>query len=143
MNDPRASASRNQDDMLALLDVARGLHARLDTALNAVGLSVTKFEALDALARKDEPVALRDMALHLECARSNITQLMDRLEVDGLVERLDDPGDRRAVRARLTKLGREKHNAGRLAMQVVQAEVAACCEPKDRELFTRVLDALK
>jgi len=41
--------------------------------------------------------------------RSNITQLMDRLEKDGLVRRRADRDDRRSVLAELTPAGTQAH----------------------------------
>ena len=48
------------------------------------------------------PISLSELAEKLTCVRSNVTQLVDRLEADGLAKRADDPADRRAVRAKVT-----------------------------------------
>ena len=48
-------------------------------------LSVAKYSALKHLALADEPLSLSEMAARLVCVRSNISQLVDRLEADGLV----------------------------------------------------------
>src|SRR5262249_375934 len=50
------------------------------------------------------------------------TQLMDRLEAEGLVRRVDDPTDRRGVRAVVTPLGVERQAAGALRVQRAQEE---------------------
>src|SRR6266446_3479213 len=68
----------------------------------AVGLSNAKFEVLSVLVAQDRPISLSELAEKLTCVRSNVTQLMDRLEADSLVKRTDDPDDRRAVRAAVT-----------------------------------------
>jgi DNA-binding MarR family transcriptional regulator len=75
--------------------------------------------------------------------RSNVTQLMDRLEADGLVRRVDDPDDRRTVRAAVTDLGAEREAAGAAAIRTLQAELAARVPAADRALFHRVLAALR
>ena len=49
---------------------------------------------------------LGQLAERLSCVKSNITQLVDRLEADGLVARQPDPGDRRSKLAGLTAAGR-------------------------------------
>jgi DNA-binding MarR family transcriptional regulator len=67
---------------------------------------------------------LSDLAERLSCVRSNITQLVDRLEADGLVRRVDDPADRRSVRAELTRLGIEKQAAGASEVSRIQAEIS-------------------
>src|ERR1700736_6064122 len=96
----------------ALVHAAHRVEARLEEALAGVGLSIAKFEALSVLVSQDRPISLSELAEKLTCVRSNVTQLVDRLEADGLVKRTDDPADRRAVRAEVTALGRERHAAG-------------------------------
>jgi len=75
--------------------------------------------------------------------RSNITQLVDRLESDGLVKRVDDPADRRAVLAAVTALGVERFAAATTAISEVQTDLASRIEPEDRESFLRVLAAIR
>ena len=82
---------------------------------------------------QDQPISLSELAEKLTCVRSNITQLVDRLEADGLVKRIDDPADRRAVPREVTRLGRERHAAGaklvNAVLQAVAKELAAV-DPK-------------
>ena len=136
------TATAGEQGMLALLGAARRLQERLETALDAVGLSAAKYQALEQLARAREPIALSELAGCLNCVRSNVTQLVDRLEADGLVRRVACPGDRRAIRAELTTLGAERQAAGAAAVRAVQAELGAKLSPDERELFFRALSAL-
>jgi DNA-binding MarR family transcriptional regulator len=48
----------------------------------------------------------------LACVKSNITQLVDRLEADGLVARKPAPNDRRTKLASLTAAGRRAFEDG-------------------------------
>jgi DNA-binding MarR family transcriptional regulator len=130
------------ETMFALLEVAGAVQARLDAALAEVGLSMAKYRALEQLARCNEPLTLSELASRRQCVRSNVTQLVDRLEADGLVRRVDDPADRRAIRAVLTPLGMERQAAGRAAIRRLQAELAERVPPADRAFFHRVLAAL-
>jgi DNA-binding MarR family transcriptional regulator len=129
--------------LLALLEAAEMLQGRLEAALEAVGLSPAKYQALDALVRAGESIALGALAGRLRCVRSNVTQLADRLEADGLMKRVDDPTDRRAIRAVVTPLGAERHRAGAAAIDRMQKELAARVSPDDRAAFLRVLSTLK
>ena len=88
-----------------VLGTARILEARLEAAVQPFGLSLAKISVLHHLATSQEPVALSVLAHHHGCVRSNITQLVDRLEKDGLVRRHDHATDRRSVRAALTPAG--------------------------------------
>jgi MarR family transcriptional regulator, transcriptional regulator for hemolysin len=126
-----------------LLEAGRAQFGRLDEALKAVGLSAAKYYVLSQLAESGEAVPLRQLAQQQECVPSNMTTLVDRLEADGLVRRVDDPADRRSKRAELTELGKEKAAAGAEAVAAVEAAFAASLGPTERLALERVLSALK
>jgi len=140
---PKAKIEDHGRYMVMLLEAARSIEDRLEGVLTEVGLTSAKYQAIDALARAGEPLTLSELASQLKCVRSNITQLVDRLEADGLVERVDDPTDRRAVRAIVTPLGMKRKAAGAEAVGRLQAEVAAHVAPAERAVLNRVLAALK
>jgi DNA-binding MarR family transcriptional regulator len=125
----------------AVLRAAERLEERLEEALGAVGLSLSKFEAMEQLIRAGEPLTLGDLADRLRCVRSNVTQLVDRLEADGLVRRGTCTEDRRAIRAKVTPVGLERHRAGVAAIRVVQQEVAERLAPGDRAELVRLLSS--
>jgi DNA-binding MarR family transcriptional regulator len=52
-----------------------------------------------------------DLAEMLDITPRTVTGLVDNLERDGLVKRLDDPNDRRSVYAEITEQGRERVKA--------------------------------
>jgi DNA-binding MarR family transcriptional regulator len=128
--------------LVAVLGAAEELHERLEAALTAVGLSVSKFDAMDQLVRAREPMTLGSLAGRLHCVRSNVTQLIDRLEAEGFVQRGGCSEDRRAIRARVTPLGAERHAAGLEAIRSVQASVAERLPPADRARLVDLLAAL-
>lgn len=131
------------EPMLVLLDAARRIECRLEVALADVGLSIAKYQALDVLVTAGKPTRLSALAGSLDCVRSNVTQLADRLESDGLIQRVASPDDRRAVHAVVTALGSKRHAAGALAIRTLQSELAARVAPADRASFHRVLSALR
>lgn len=128
--------------MFALLRAAASIEARLEEALESAGLSLPKHGVLSQLAEAGEPLPLSELAERLCCVRSNMTQLMDRLEAEGLVERVDDPADRRIVRAALTPLGAERQAAGARELERVQAEFQASFSKEDRRVLDRLLAAM-
>jgi DNA-binding MarR family transcriptional regulator len=129
--------------MFSLLQVAHALEERLEDALETAGLSWPKYGVLSQLAEAKEPVPLSELAEGSRCVRSNMTQLVDRLEADGLVRRVDDPTDRRIVRAAITPLGAERQKDGTRQMARVEAKFAASLPAADRKALRRVLEALK
>ena len=106
-------------------------------------MSVAKHSALSKLAEAGEPLTLGELAERLSCVRSNITQLVDRLEADGLVKRMADPADRRSVRAELTPLGREKHATGSELLDKAQREIGERISATELIGLESALDALE
>src|SRR3979411_3174553 len=139
------SGNPGSDDgqvMYSLVRAAHVLESRLEEALEQVGLSSPKFGALSHLVKEGEPLSLSECAKKMTCVRSNITQLVDRLEADGLVRRGEDPENRRAVRAAVTPLGKERYAAGVREVEKVQAEFSKTISGIDRGTLERVLSAL-
>jgi DNA-binding MarR family transcriptional regulator len=139
----RPAPAQPATTMASLIEAAHLLHARLEDALDAVELSPAKFATLDQLVQAGEPVPLRVLSEGQRCAPSNMTQLMDRLEAEGLVRRLPDPADRRIVRAELTKLGKQRATAGRKVLAKVQADVAKAVSKTDRAALERLVQAIR
>ena len=81
--------------VLAVLRAAHAAEAEVESKLNEVHLSMAKLMALKALSEAGESLPLGQLAERLSCVKSNITQLVDRLEADGLVARKLDSKDRR------------------------------------------------
>ena len=127
----------------SVLHAAHLIEDRIEQALGKVGLSMAKQGALTELAAAGEPLTLSQLAARLSCVRSNMTQLVDRLEADGLVKRLSDAADRRSVRAELTQLGKERQRVGEKAMKRVQSEFAASLTSRERTALETALGALK
>jgi DNA-binding MarR family transcriptional regulator len=128
--------------MFSLLGAAHALEDRLEQQLGQVGLSMSKFGVLTQLIDAGSPLALSELAARVSCVRSNMTQLVDRLESDGLVRRVDDPADRRSVLAAVTRLGEERQAAGARELARVREEFTAALHPSDRTALARALAAL-
>jgi len=129
--------------MFSLFAAAHSVEQRLEAAMEEVGLSSAKFSALTHLLDAGEPLSLGECAKRMTCVRSNITQLMDRLEAEGLVKRVDDPNDRRGVRAVVTPLGIERQVAGAKQLAQVQKEFAKTFSATDRDALARALAAIR
>lgn len=126
-----------------LLHAAAALEDKVGVALAKVGLSMPKFAVLNELVTAKQPLSLGELATRLSCVKSNMTQLIDRLETDGLVRRVDDPGDRRSVRAEITAEGIVRQGAGSEELDKLHAEFSAAVGAEDRAAFGRLLAALK
>jgi DNA-binding MarR family transcriptional regulator len=128
--------------LAGLLEAARALEERVEGTLGEVGLSSPRLSVLTELVNAPGPLPLSELAARLSCVRSNITQLVDRLEADGLVRRVHDASDRRSIRAEITPLGRERQAAGSQRMNAVQQEFATRLEGVDVGALHQALAAL-
>lgn len=95
-----------------LLHTAHVAEAAVEAALNEGGLTLAKLAALRVLSEAGESLPLTQLAERLACVKSNITQLVDRLEADGLVQRQPAANDRRTRLAELTAAGRKACQEG-------------------------------
>ena len=129
MNDTAKAQNDRGGALAPLLEAARVVEERLERRLGTVGLSKAKLNCLTRLVEAKEPLPLSALADRCSCVRSNVTQLVDRLEDEGLVRRIDDPDDRRSVRAELTKEGREAQAKGEKLFRAEEARVAAELSP--------------
>lgn len=97
---------RTVEAMTALRIAARLSRQLMDRWADKHGLSEGRLHALFQLAAAPgHQLPLGELAEHLEVTPRNVTGLIDHLERDGLVERIDDPDDRRSTYARLTSAG--------------------------------------
>jgi DNA-binding MarR family transcriptional regulator len=142
MNKKRGRAGA-PDVMWSLLEAARAVEAQLEEALADEDLSGAKLAALTHLVRAREPVALGELAEQCACVRSNITQLVDRLEAEKLVRRVGDPADRRSRRAAITPLGRARQAAGARKVQAVRRRLSGALGAIDPAILRSVLSQLQ
>ena len=117
----------------------------VDEELGKHGLSLSRAKLLGALERNG-PSNQGTLAAAFELAPRTVTELVDLLERDGLVERKTDPNDRRARQVHLTAAGRVAHDRAlatraRLLEQVIGPlgegrlrELSAALSQIDREV---------
>jgi DNA-binding MarR family transcriptional regulator len=126
-----------------MLGAAHQMEAHLESALGRIGLSLAKFRTLSHLAELKEPVPLSALADRCSCVRSNMTQLVDRLEADRLVERVSDPTDRRSVRAALTEEGWRRHAEGVRILEETETQLFGHLKDMDKAALARLVQLLK
>lgn len=122
-------------DLMALLHTAAAAQAEVEAKLGTLGLSLPKLMALKALSDAGESMPLGQLAERLSCVKSNITQLVDRLEADGFVARAADPTDRRSRLAVLTAAGRKACTEGtRVQQETERALLTMLTKDESRQL---------
>ncbi|MEO7455070.1 MAG: MarR family transcriptional regulator [Gemmatimonadaceae bacterium] len=128
---------------LLLLDAARAVEARAEGALAEVGLTLPKLGALRHLVLASEPMTLTHLAERHCCGKSNVTQLVDRLEADGFVVRVSDPDDRRTIRATVTAAGRAAYERASVLLAAHERTLDSTLGADSRAELARHLRALR
>ena len=71
----------------------------------ASGITAQQYQALLAIGCGPDPMTMKDLAEHLLLQQHTATQMVDRLEKAGLVDRAPSPTDGRSVVLTLTEAG--------------------------------------
>lgn len=129
--------------LFAVLHASSVLESRLESRLSDVGLSLAKLAALDRLTQAGESLPLGQLADRLSCVKSNVTQLVDRLEADGLVSRTADPNDRRSRIAVLTDAGRAAYRKGSEIQVQTERELFSVLTKDEADVLHHLLGKLQ
>src|SRR6201995_1926944 len=129
--------------LFAVLHASNVLEAKVETRLSEVGLSLAKLAALNRLTEAGESLPLGQLAERLSCVKSNVTQLVDRLEADGLVSRTSDPNDRRSRLAVLTAAGRKAYAKGSEIQSQAERELFGVLTPDEADALHELLAKLQ
>jgi len=138
-----ANAVAADQTIFSVIHAAHALEDKLEEALAKAQLSMPKYSVLNELVSAGEALSLGELANRLSCVRSNMTQMVDRLETDGLVRRVACPTDRRSVKAEITDAGRDRQAEGSKEVTKLQEEVASGVPVEDRATLVRLLEHLK
>ena len=143
MNDFSECPTEGAIGLLTLLiKNGRLAESRLDDALNSVDLNFVKWRTLDVLVKLDAPAAPTLLAEKLHCVKSNVTQLVDKLETDHTVRRIPDASDRRSTLVELTDHGRLLHKRGRKALESVTGTLFSGFDDADRANLRDLLNLI-
>jgi DNA-binding MarR family transcriptional regulator len=74
------------------------------------GTTLPRFDLMSQLERAPDGLKMNELSRRMMVTGGNVTGITDQLVAEGLVERVDVEGDRRAWRVRLTARGRRLFN---------------------------------
>jgi MarR family transcriptional regulator for hemolysin len=108
---------------LLVARLARVWRRRADQALSAHGLSEATAHPLLILSRRGKCVRQGVLADEMGIEGPSLVRLIDLLAAEGLVERREDPTDRRAKMLHITALGEAKTEEITRVLRRVRAEL--------------------
>lgn len=117
--------------------------ARVDEALRPHELTFARYEALVLLAfSRRGSLPLGKMGERLMIHPTSVTNIVDRLEGQGLVRRVDHPTDRRTTLCEITAAGRRVVEEATQAVTAVDLGIAGLTD-REVEQLTRLLGKLR
>ena len=107
------------------------------------GTTLPRFDLLAQLERHPEGLKMNELSRLLMVTGGNVTAIVDQLEKEGLVERLDEPADRRAFRIRLTRAGDKGFAEMARAHEAWVVGLLAGMSAREKDELLRLLARLK
>jgi DNA-binding MarR family transcriptional regulator len=107
------------------------------------GTTLPRFDLMAQLERHGEGLKMNELSRRLMVTGGNVPAIVDQLEGEGLVERLDEPADRRAFRIRLTRSGEKAFADMARAHEGWVVELLAGLTRREHEELLRLLAKLK
>ena len=107
------------------------------------GTTLPRFDLMAQLERHPEGLRMNELSRLLMVTGGNVTAIVDQLEGEGLVERLDEPADRRAFRIRLTRAGERSFAEMARAHEEWVVEMLAGMSRKEQDELLRLLARVK
>lgn len=115
--DERIGPAQTMAAVTSVMRVQQIIQSAVDGALKPHRLTFARFEALVLLSfARRSALPMRVMGERLQLHPTSVTNIVDRLEADGLVKRLPHPNDRRATLVEITEPGRERLQAATAAV---------------------------
>jgi DNA-binding MarR family transcriptional regulator len=105
--------------------------------------TLPRFDLMAQLERHPEGLKMNELSRLLMVTGGNVTAIVDQLEKEGLVERLDEPADRRAFRIRLTRTGERGFAEMARAHEAVVVELLGGMSRREQDDLLRLLAKVK
>lgn len=138
---------QRDENIVRLLELLHRTEKITDGHISAlyqpVHLTCAQHHVLQILVMAGEALPLGQIAEKLHSVRSNVTQMVDRLVAEGLVERIFDPADRRRVLAQITEEGCRRFEATSQLERQVDQELADCFSPEEIDQLITLLSRLE
>ncbi|HEY2579134.1 MAG TPA: MarR family transcriptional regulator [Streptosporangiaceae bacterium] len=100
-----------------VMRVQQILQSAVDAALRPHGLTFARYEALVLLLfSRQGSLPMKVMGQRLQLHPTSVTNIVDRLQADGLVERNTHPTDRRTTLVSITEAGRQRQKSATVAL---------------------------
>jgi DNA-binding MarR family transcriptional regulator len=105
--------------------------------------TLPRFDLMAQLERHPEGLKMNELSRLLMVTGGNVTAIVDQLEKEGLVERFDEPADRRAFRIHLTRTGERTFAEMASAHEEWVVELLAGMSRREQDELLKLLAKVK
>jgi DNA-binding MarR family transcriptional regulator len=105
--------------------------------------TLPRFDLMAQLERHPGGLKMNELSRLLMVTGGNVTAIVDQLEKEGLVERVDEPADRRAFRIQLTRAGDKSFAEMARAHEAWVVELLAGMGRREQDELLRLLAKVK
>ncbi|MCB8818706.1 MarR family winged helix-turn-helix transcriptional regulator [Desulfosporosinus shakirovi] len=141
MNEIKTNSRPSKYVCYKLSRVMRKVHRYYENSFSQYGITPAQFYVLSAVWENDG-VKFKDLAKGLEMDGSTLTSILDRLERQDLLERRDDPEDRRSLLVFLTKKAKQSIVEITCLAEKLNQEIKGRFSEEEYAAFERVLEKL-
>ncbi|MET9224999.1 MarR family winged helix-turn-helix transcriptional regulator [Lentzea sp. NPDC003310] len=133
--DDRVGSSTSMAAVTSVMRVQQIIQSAVDAALKPHGLTFARYEALVLLyfSRKGA-LPMRVMGERLQLHPTSVTNIVDRLESDGLVRRTPHPTDRRTTLVEITDAGLQRRESATAAVVEVNLGLKGLTDRQTEQL---------
>ncbi|MFS8104983.1 MarR family transcriptional regulator [Lentzea alba] len=133
--DERVGSATSMAAVTSVMRVQQIIQSAVDAALKPHGLTFARYEALVLLyfSRKGA-LPMRVMGERLQLHPTSVTNIVDRLESDGLVRRTPHPTDRRTTLVEITDAGLQRRESATAAVVEVNLGLKGLTDRQTEQL---------
>jgi len=140
----RAGDHRALRVWLRLLTCTQLIERRVRSRLRErFATTLPRFDLMAQLERHREGLKMNALSRLLMVTGGNVTAIVDQLEKEGLVERLEEPADRRAFCIRLTRAGEKSFAEMARAHEEWVVELLAGMSRREQDELLKLLAKVK
>lgn len=126
-----------------LLNTADIVARHAETQLSKLGITCTQYSVLVTLSVCQQPPTLTELSQRLFRTKNGLTTVIDHMERDGLVKRVRDNADRRAIRVMATEKGAKLFETVRAPSRELVYDIMSCFDQEDLSHFSELLQRVR
>lgn len=126
---------------LILMKAHEAMRNHAERHIHSLGIGFSDFAALEVLLHKG-PLPVNEIGRLVRLTSGSMTTAVDRLERKGMVERRNDPADRRARVVHLTAAGRKLIECAFADHEAAMERAASGLTPQERSQASALLKKL-